>query len=503
MVQAGLTASGFDWAFTTFTAANWHPLTWLSHMLDCQLFGLDAGAHHLVNVAFHLANSVLLFLICARMTRRPWRSLVVAGRRQPMGHLDRRNHRSRAGRDLPFEATQRRPGPQVERDFHLLPRALARVAQTVVGKLMDLYLVEHGVLNRTHGSLKFFTEQAARAHEKLIAAEKEFREFRSATGLVSPADERKALSDRVSRLQDDLLAAEAARAVSEAKLRHLRQELSQLPQRQVTAETQGFGNEGVDRMREQLYALQVKREEAAAKYTPDHPAMRQIEEQLAAAQEVFNRQTPTRTQVTTAENPLVRQALDAAFAEEHALATCQAKVDAIRSQLAGAQQAVEAFNQQEIRLAGLQREVDLKQTSYRTYATTPRAGPGRSGPGLGAHLEHQRGTSGHLRAEGGPPEQGRRPGGRADLVDLGSGGRGVALRLERSPPPPPAGNVEPGIGPAAVGVDPPDVAPGPGPHHEWKRPIARRIARPGLPMRLFGSGCSGSYSLSLRERGRG
>jgi protein O-mannosyl-transferase len=79
MVQAGLTASGFDWAFTTFTAANWHPLTWLSHMLDCQLFGLDAGAHHLVNVAFHLANSVLLFLICARMTRRPWRSLVVAG----------------------------------------------------------------------------------------------------------------------------------------------------------------------------------------------------------------------------------------------------------------------------------------------------------------------------------------------------------------------------------------------------------------------------------------
>ena len=79
MVEAGLTASGLAWAFTTFTAANWHPLTWLSHMLDCQLFGLNAGAHHLVNVAFHLANSLLLFLICARMTRRPWRSLVVAG----------------------------------------------------------------------------------------------------------------------------------------------------------------------------------------------------------------------------------------------------------------------------------------------------------------------------------------------------------------------------------------------------------------------------------------
>ena len=79
MVRAGLTASGFAWAFTTFTAANWHPLTWLSLMLDCQLFGLDAGADHLVNLAFHLSNSLLLFWICAKTTRRPWRSLVVAG----------------------------------------------------------------------------------------------------------------------------------------------------------------------------------------------------------------------------------------------------------------------------------------------------------------------------------------------------------------------------------------------------------------------------------------
>jgi len=79
MVRAGLTTSGLAWAFATFSAANWHPLTWLSHMLDCQLFGLDAGAHHLVNVAFHLANSLLLFLACAKMTRRPWRSVVVAG----------------------------------------------------------------------------------------------------------------------------------------------------------------------------------------------------------------------------------------------------------------------------------------------------------------------------------------------------------------------------------------------------------------------------------------
>jgi protein O-mannosyl-transferase len=79
MVKAGLTATGFAWAFTTFSASNWHPLTWLSLMLDSQLFGVNAGADHLVNLALHLANSLLLFIVCAKMTRRPWRSLIVAG----------------------------------------------------------------------------------------------------------------------------------------------------------------------------------------------------------------------------------------------------------------------------------------------------------------------------------------------------------------------------------------------------------------------------------------
>ncbi|MGA3194693.1 MAG: tetratricopeptide repeat protein [Terriglobales bacterium] len=79
IVKAGLTSAGFAWAFTTFAASNWHPLTWLSLMLDCQLFGLDPGADHLINVFFHLANSALVFLVCSKLTRRPWRSLVVAG----------------------------------------------------------------------------------------------------------------------------------------------------------------------------------------------------------------------------------------------------------------------------------------------------------------------------------------------------------------------------------------------------------------------------------------
>lgn len=77
-VQRGLSWAGLAWAFTTLHASNWHPLTWLSHMLDVELFGLDAGAHHLVNAALHAADAALVFLALTRLTGARWRSLAVA-----------------------------------------------------------------------------------------------------------------------------------------------------------------------------------------------------------------------------------------------------------------------------------------------------------------------------------------------------------------------------------------------------------------------------------------
>src|SRR6266850_6413629 len=78
-VQSGLNWKGVVWAFTTGHASNWHPLTWLSHMVDCQLFGQRAGAHHLMSLLFHAANTVLLFLVLRGLTGALWRSVLVAG----------------------------------------------------------------------------------------------------------------------------------------------------------------------------------------------------------------------------------------------------------------------------------------------------------------------------------------------------------------------------------------------------------------------------------------
>lgn len=77
-VQHGVNSGSIRWAFESVHACNWHPLTWISHMLDIQVFGLNPAAHHLVNLFFHILNGLLLFLILDRMTRDTWKSAVVA-----------------------------------------------------------------------------------------------------------------------------------------------------------------------------------------------------------------------------------------------------------------------------------------------------------------------------------------------------------------------------------------------------------------------------------------
>ena len=77
-VKAGFTRDSVGWALTTSYNSNWHPMTWLSHMLDAQLFGPNSKGHHLTNLLFHIANVLLLFLVLLRMTGALWQSGFVA-----------------------------------------------------------------------------------------------------------------------------------------------------------------------------------------------------------------------------------------------------------------------------------------------------------------------------------------------------------------------------------------------------------------------------------------
>jgi Tfp pilus assembly protein PilF len=77
-VKDGLNYKSIRWAFSSYHAANWHPFTWLSHMLDIQLYGMNPGAHHQTNLIFHIVNALLLFFVFRKMTSNLWQSGFVA-----------------------------------------------------------------------------------------------------------------------------------------------------------------------------------------------------------------------------------------------------------------------------------------------------------------------------------------------------------------------------------------------------------------------------------------
>ena len=78
IVHSGLTFDGIKWAFVTGHASNWHPVTWLSHMTDCTLFGLNPAAHHFVSALFHAVNAALLFMLLLRLTGALWSCAFIA-----------------------------------------------------------------------------------------------------------------------------------------------------------------------------------------------------------------------------------------------------------------------------------------------------------------------------------------------------------------------------------------------------------------------------------------
>ena len=238
----------------------------------------------------------------------------------------------------------------------------------MVAAVLEVYQSEHARLNRPARSVEFFSEQAERAREELAARQEALRDLKTASGIVSPADQRQTFALRLSRLEDDLLQTQAAGKVSETRVETLRRQLAALPAEEVELVTTGIGNEAADQMRAALYQLEIRREEAAAKYTDAHPAKQAIDEQVQASRAAANTQEATRTHVAKGQSRVYQETQTALLQEQALLAAAQAKVDVLNQQLAGVRGQLKEFNRQELLIAGLERDVDVCQANYRKYA---------------------------------------------------------------------------------------------------------------------------------------
>ena len=276
-------------------------------------------------------------------------------------------------RELAIERLGKRLGVEPVRDTNVVLATYEapqpELAQLVVETLVDAYLDQHIRLNRTQGSYDFFAEHTERLDDELKGLEETLRELKTTTGLTSVDQQREQIVARMGGLEDDLQSMEAAQSETEAKVISLQQKLSELPREQVTETSTGIGNTGTDMIRESFFALQIREKEASAIYTPDHPKLKTIREELAEAERILAQQEPTRTHVTMAPDASYKQTRLALLAEEPQLAAIKAKTKSLQSQLAEVRGSLEILNGNETRIVQLKREIGLREANYRTYAT--------------------------------------------------------------------------------------------------------------------------------------
>lgn len=253
------------------------------------------------------------------------------------------------------------------------------LAQQVVSRIMDCYLEDHVRMNRTPHAYQFLDDQTRRVHEELAAAETQLRDLQNQTGLASPREQRELLVKRISSLREELSSTERMLESSIAEARLLRRSLSGLDNLQVTVRSNGLAieNKATEEVRRELYALQMKEKELLAKYTDEHYLVVQIKEQIKSTKDMLEAfaglPAGSGDPNAPAPQPEPGYALGESPRElierEPALAALAAKAESLRDQVAAAENEMQAFNENGLKVAKLQREIDLLDASYRKYAS--------------------------------------------------------------------------------------------------------------------------------------
>lgn len=242
------------------------------------------------------------------------------------------------------------------------------LAQRIVAKLIDYYLDQHVRLNRTPHAHEFLQEQTNTLKAKLGRLENELRLIKNSTGLASPTEQRQIIVTQIGRLEDELKTTQANASAAEAETRDLAQRLTSISPTSVLGEAVGYPNIAADGMRQQLYALQLKEKDLASRFTDQHPELKLVREQLASAKAVVDGLDPSRTQTTTGPNRTYEELRLAQLRQNAVLASLKAKASTLTTQLAEAKNRLETLNNSEMRLAQIQRDIQVLDISYRKYA---------------------------------------------------------------------------------------------------------------------------------------
>ena len=242
------------------------------------------------------------------------------------------------------------------------------LAQNIVSTLMDSYLVEHLRIHRTEGSHKFFLEQSELLKDDLANASRKLRDAKNELGVNSIAGKRQTIQSQIVAIESHIINTETELSGARAKIESLSSTIADMSEQLVIENVTGFPNVGADNMRDQFYQLQIRERELRSKYTDAHPQVQAMRYQIEQAQEILNARKSTRDRSTTAINPSRQRLKMELLTEQSNVESLVARVTTLQQQHASTHEDLRSLNHSELRIAELQRNLDLTEASYRTYA---------------------------------------------------------------------------------------------------------------------------------------
>lgn len=239
------------------------------------------------------------------------------------------------------------------------------LAQRVLDTLIDEYLIAHVRVHRSPGAHEFLAEQTDRLRAQLTTKEDQLHALKQQTGIASPIEQQQILVARIGRLEDELLQTETTLESTLAEAQGLRASMQGVARLQVIGRTTGLDNVAADAVRQQLYDLQMQEQALMSRFTSAHPDAQQIRRQIQSVQSMLGGDAAPRATAQPSPRPAQHHA--DLIASEPLLASLDAKAQQLRSHLATAREQLEQFNEHELQIARLEREIAVQDAGYRKY----------------------------------------------------------------------------------------------------------------------------------------
>ena len=241
------------------------------------------------------------------------------------------------------------------------------LAHDIVANLMDVFNEHYLEIHKQQGSLDFFESERAIAESNLKQAEDALRVTKNSLSLISVDSKRQLLQAELNALQDESISTNSQKRAFEAKVQELERMIAQQPAF-IEQEETSKANAASDLMRDRLFELEVNESNLLSKYSEDHPLVQQNRDSIAAARKAFENQSKTSDENKKGINP-VRQTLEIALMTAKAdLESLVAKSELIRNEIDKTTGKMESLNSDEIRIAALERDVDIARDNYQSYA---------------------------------------------------------------------------------------------------------------------------------------